>query len=102
MAEERENMNVEENEDGPYTLVDEDGNEVAFELLDTVEYEGEQYFIMVPVDDVDNGVVIMKLELGETEDDDSLLTVTDEIVVDSVYEIFKEKNKDVFDFEDED
>ncbi len=101
MAEERENVNIEE-EDGPYTLVDEDGNEVAFEMLDNIEYEGEHYFIMVPADDVDNGVVIMKLELGETEDDDSLLTVTDEIVLDSVYEIFKEKNKDVFEFEDED
>ena len=56
---------------------------------------------MVPVEDVDNGVVIMQLEEGETEEDDALITVVDEIVLDSVYEIFKEKNKDVFEFEED-
>ena len=56
---------------------------------------------MLPVaEGEDDSVVIMKIEEGETEEDDSLLTVTDEIILDSVYEIFKERNKDFFDFED--
>ncbi len=101
MADERENINIEEEDDGPYTLVDEDGNEVDFEILDKVDYEGDCYFVMVPVEDEDSGVVIMKLELGETEDDDSLVTVVDEILLDNVYGIFKENNKDVYDFEEE-
>lgn len=100
MAEERENPNIEE-EETSVILTDDDGNEVEFEFLDNVEYEGEHYLVMVPVEDVDNGVVIMQLEEGETEEDDSLLTVTDEIILDSVYEIFKEKNKDVFEFEED-
>ena len=56
---------------------------------------------MLPADDNDDGnVVIMLLEEGETEDDDTLLTVTDEKILDEVYAIFKENNKDFFDFED--
>lgn len=82
-------------------LTDEDGNEVEFDFLDNIEYEGEHYIVMLPVaDDEDDAVVIMKVEEGETEEDDSLLTVTDEVILDSVYEIFKERNKDFFDFED--
>ena len=104
MAEERKDLNpVEgvEEEETSVILTDEDGNEVEFEFLDNVEYEGEHYIVMVPVEDVDNGVVIMQLEEGETEEDDALITVVDEIVLDSVYEIFKEKNKDVFEFEED-
>ena len=56
---------------------------------------------MIPVEDEDAGVVIMLLEEGETEEDDALVTVTDEDVVEAVYEIFKENNKDIFDFEED-
>ncbi len=82
-------------------LTDEDGNEAEFDFLDNIEYDGEHYIVMLPVDEgEDDSVVIMKVEEGETEEDDSLLTVTDEVILDSVYEIFKERNKDFFDFED--
>ena len=82
-------------------LTDEDGNEAEFDFLDNIEYEGDHYLVMLPVaEGEDDSVVIMKIEEGETEEDDSLLTVTDEIILDSVYEIFKERNKDFFDFED--
>lgn len=92
--------NIEE-EAASVILTDEDGNEVEFDFLDNIEYEGEHYIVMLPVaENEDEGVVIMKVEEGETEEDDALLTVTDEVILDSVYEIFKERNKDFFDFED--
>ncbi|MBQ9097521.1 MAG: DUF1292 domain-containing protein [Clostridia bacterium] len=94
-------MNNIEEEDTIIVLTDEDGNDVEFEFLDNVEYEGNLYVVMIPVEDEDAGVVIMLLEEGETEDEDSLLTVTDEDVVEAVYEIFKENNKDVFEFEED-
>ena len=45
-------------------LNDEDGNEVEFELLDLVEYNGEEYVVMLPCDETadDGMVVILKLE----------------------------------------
>lgn len=94
-------FNAEEEMETGIILTDEDGNEVEFDLLDSIEYEGSLYLVMLPADDNDDGnVVIMLLEEGETEEDDTLLTVTDEKVLDAVYAIFKENNKDFFDFED--
>ena len=101
MINEEKDMNNIEEEDTIIILTDEDGNEVEFEFLDNVEYEGNLYVVMIPVEDEDAGVVVMLLEEGETEDEDSLLTVTDEDVVEAVYEIFKENNKDVFEFEED-
>ena len=101
MINEEKDMNNVEEEDTIIVLTDEDGNDVEFEFLDNVEYEGNLYVVMIPVEDEDAGVVIMLLEEGETEDEDSLLTVTDEDVVEAVYEIFKENNKDVFEFEED-
>lgn len=101
MINEEKDVNNVEEEDTIIILTDEDGNDVEFEFLDNVEYEGNLYVVMIPVEDEDAGVVIMLLEEGETEDEDSLLTVTDEDVVEAVYEIFKENNKDVFEFEED-
>ena len=101
MINEEKDMNNIEEEDTIIVLTDEDGNDVEFEFLDYVEYEGNLYVVMIPVEDEDAGVVIMLLEEGETEEEDSLLTVTDEDVVETVYEIFKENNKDVFEFEED-
>ena len=54
-----------------YTLVDEDGVEQTFELLDTMEVDGKQYFALVPVyDDPEQQV----------EDDGELVVLTSEIV----------------------
>lgn len=101
MINEEKDVNNIEEEDTIIVLTDEDGNDVEFEFLDNVEYEGNLYVVMIPVEDEDAGVVIMLLEEGETEEDDALVTVTDEDVVEAVYEIFKENNKDVFDFEED-
>ena len=37
------------------TLTDEDGEEVNFEFLDLIEYEGENYVILLPADEVEDG-----------------------------------------------
>ena len=89
--------------DNIVVLNDEEGNEVDFEFLDLVEYEGEEYVILLPVDDVDEGeVVILKVEDTESEDEESYVSVDDEETLQKVFEIFKEKFKDEFDFIDED
>ena len=35
------------------SLTDEEGNEVEFELIDSVDYEGKEYLILLPVDEDD-------------------------------------------------
>ena len=88
-------------------LNDEEGNEVQFEFLDLVELDNEEYVVLLPVTDEgeeDEGeVVILKLE--DTDDDseeESYVGVEDEEILNKVFEMFKEKYKDEFNFVDED
>ena len=99
-----EEMNNEEL-DNIVTLKSEDGKDVKFEFLDLIEYQGGNYVVLLPVSDdgTEEGeeVVILKEE-GITEDgqDESYASVDDEKVLNSVFEIFKDKFKDEFNFED--
>lgn len=87
----------EEDDSNVVVLTDSDGNDVEFEHLDTIEYEDEVYVILIETVD-DEGVTILKLI--EDDEGDQLETVEDEEVAEAVYQIFKERNKDFFDFED--
>ena len=88
-------------------LNDENGNEVKFEFLDLVELDDEEYVVLLPVSDEgeeDEGeVVILKLEdTDEDSEEESYVGVEDEEILNKVFEIFKEKYKDEFNFVDED
>ncbi len=103
-------MNDNENYEGEdldniVILNDEDGNEVKFEFLDLVELDDEEYVVLLPVleeNEEDEGeVVILKVEDTDNEsDEESYVSVEDEEVLNKVFEIFKEKFKDDFDFVD--
>ena len=77
-------------------LMDENGVEQEFEVLDTVEYEGERYVILIQEDDEE--VTILQIE--SEEEDDLELVQSEDGIIEEVYHIFKEKNADKFDFED--
>ena len=99
-----ENMQEGEELDNIVVLNDEEGNEVEFEFLDLIEYEGEEYVVLLPndEDEEDAGeVLILKLEDTESEDEESYVSVEDEEVLNKVFEIFKEKFKDEFNFVEE-
>ncbi|MBQ6213697.1 MAG: DUF1292 domain-containing protein [Ruminococcus sp.] len=85
--------------DNIVTLNDEFGNEVQFEFLDLVEYNGEEYVVLLPADDEDGEVVILKVEAID-DDNDSYTSVEDEDILMAVFQIFKNKFKDEFDFEE--
>lgn len=75
--------------------------EEEYEFLDTVEYENETYFLMTPAtdsDEIDGEVYVMKLV--EIDGEEMLEGVDDGEIFDTVYNIFKEKNKDEFEFMD--
>ena len=99
-------MEIEENVN-IIILNDENGNEVRFEFLDLVELEDEEYVVLLPVaeegEEEDGEVVILKLEdTDEDSDEESYVGVEDEETLNKVFEIFKEKYKDEFNFVDED
>ena len=88
--------------DNIVVLNDENGEEVEFEFLDLIEYEGEEYVVLLPVEETEEAgeVVILKLEDTESEDEESYVSVDDDEVLNKVFEIFKEKFKDDFNFVD--
>lgn len=82
-------------------LIDEDGETVTFEHLDTVQYKDNDYVICIPYDDdeeVVTEVVIFKIRKDNEED--CLEQVEDIELLDIIYDIFKERNSEMFDFED--
>ena len=88
-------------------LNDEAGNEVKFEFLDLIELDGEEYVVLLPMseegEEDDGEVVILKVEdTDEESDEESYVSVDDEATLNKVFEIFKDKFKDEFNFVDED
>lgn len=90
--------------DNIIVLNDEDGVSTEFEFLDLVELDGAEYVVLFPVEDAPDNpgeVVILKVESTEDPDEESYVGVEDQNVLDAVFEIFKEKFKDEFDFAEE-
>lgn len=92
--------------DNIVVLNDEDGNEVKFEFLDLVELDDEEYVVLLPVSDAgeeeEGEVVILKIEDNDDEnaEEESYVSVEDEEILNKVFDIFKDKFKDDFDFVD--
>ena len=97
-----EELNLEEMEN-IVVLNDENGNEVSFEYLDLIEYEGGEYVVLLPVsDDEEDEVVILKVEpIPGSEDEESYVSVDDEETLFAIFDIFREHFADEFDFEEE-
>lgn len=89
-----------DNQDYIISLTDDLGNEVKFEFIDLISYELETYVVLAPADDETADIIILKvLDTGD-EEEETYVGVDDEDVLNAVYGIFKERFKDVFDFED--
>lgn len=102
--EETKTPEMEDDMDNILLLNDEDGNEVQFEFLDLIDYDEEEYVVLLPVEedseDEIGEVVILKVEQTESEDQESYVGVEDEEILNKVFEIFKEKFKDEFNYVD--
>ena len=99
-----ENEVLDDELDNIIVLNDENGEEVPFEFLDLIELDGEQYVILLPVEEEpeENGeVVILKVEDTDSDEEESYVSVDDEEVLNKVFEMFKEKFKDEFNFLDD-
>lgn len=95
-----ENLNEEDN---IVILTDEDGNDVKFQFLDLIEYNDDNFVVLLPAeedDEDDNEVVILKEDKDAEEE--SYVSVDNEETLEKIFEIFKDKFKDEFIFEDDD
>ncbi len=76
-----------------FTLTDEDGNEIDFEVIAQCERNGEQYFAMIPVEDEqeqgdDDICEYIILKLAKDGDEDILVTVDDDDELDDIADYF--------------
>ena len=92
-------MFVDEEASNILVLTDGNGQDVEFEYLDTVEYQGKEYLVLMPADEESNEILILEIQPVDEETED-YLAVEDEQVLNAVYGIFKERYKDVLTFED--
>lgn len=97
---------MEERDDNIVVLVDENGENVEFELLDTIEMDGKEYVVLLPIEEGnDDGetdeVIILRVEEGE-DDEDMFITIDDEKELNEVFEEFQDRMEEMEDLEDDD
>ncbi len=95
-----ENKELQNEEISILSLTDEEGNEAEFELVDSVEYKGSEYLILLPLDEENAAEVIILEVEAHADGTENYLTVEDEETLTAVFTIFKERFADFFTFEE--
>lgn len=67
--------------DNAIKLTDSNGHDVYFEFLDLIEFDNEEYVILLPIDDTDGEVVILKIESIDDPEMESYCSVEDEYIL---------------------
>ena len=96
---ENEKIELYEEETSILSLTDENGEEVEFEYLDCIEFQGKEYLVLIPCESEEAEIVILEVEPVD-EETENYLSVQDEDVLNAVYEIFKDKYGDTIEFAD--
>ena len=91
MNDNNKNINNEEEMTDIFTLTDEDGNEIDFEVIGEYEKDGQRYFAMIPVEDenVDSDICeYVILKLSKDGEEEVLVTVDDDDELDDIADYF--------------
>ncbi|MDE7294220.1 MAG: DUF1292 domain-containing protein [Oscillospiraceae bacterium] len=88
-----------------YTLVDEDGEEQVFELMDTYEEDDQLYYALVPYYDnpeemaeADTELVVLRSEEDENGEE-TLATIDDDEEYERIGKIFMDRLSEIYDDE---
>lgn len=85
-------------EENVIVLNDENGNEVQFEFLDLISYRQKEYVVLFPLEGSDGHVVILQLDEVD-EETENYVSVENEFILETIFALFKERNKDFYTFE---
>ena len=99
-----ENNENEEYDPEIYTLTDEEGNELNFSLLGTLEHEGNVYKALIPVDEngEEESEEYVILKCGIDDDGEEIMeTIEDDEEFDRIADIFDDEFADIFYDDDE-
>ena len=86
------------------SLTDNEGNETEFVFLDSVEYDGKEYAVLVPLTEdgetVGDEVVILEVVPRENTDEiEAYRDVESDEVLNAVFRVFEANNPDLFEAE---
>lgn len=85
---------MQEEMDSIVSLVDEDGNEVDFEHIITIEHQGHEYAMLVPIEgldeDEDDSLVVLRIVPG-VDGDDSYEGIEDQQLLNALYAKYLEQ-----------
>ena len=90
------------------TVVDDDGAEHQFEVLDRIETDDDQKYVAIipfyenPKEMLDDDGELIILRVIETEDENILEPIEDDDEFDEISAIFQERLSEYFDFDEED
>ena len=93
-----ENMEMYEENNALITLTDDEGNEVELELLDIVEYDNDEYIVLIENDEEADEVVILKVNALD-EETEEYVSIDDEELLQKIFEMFKAKYEGSINFE---
>ena len=102
----KQNNNLPETEDygnDIVTLVDENGKETEFEIVDSLVTDNNEYFALIPTETAENlseddGELVI-LKVVEENGEEFLEPIEDDDEYESIAEIFMERLEDLYDFE---
>lgn len=80
-----------------FTLEDDLGNEVEFELLDVITYKNEEYAVLIENSQDVNELTILKIESYDDEEE-VYSGIDNEALVHKIFEIFKKNHPDDFNY----
>lgn len=78
-------------------LTDEEGNEVEFEHIDTVEVDGQTYLAFIPAElSVEDEAEVVILKIEEENGEEILVSVDDEDEADKIFDIVMQRVEDMY------
>lgn len=96
---ENEFDDLDEENENYITLTDDNGEDVSFEILDTVEHKERLFAVLLPFESEEDEVVILEILPTEDPEYDDFVSVEDENLLNEVFEEFKKAHADEFDFQ---
>ena len=82
-----------------YTLTDEEGNELQFEVIGSAEINGTMYYAMIPVDDQPEEEDVYEYVILKEDGEDVLVTIDDDDEFDDVADYFDDMLSDEADYD---
>ena len=83
------------------SLMDDEGNETEYEMIEAVELDGQTYVALLPLyenpeDIVEEDYQVVILKMVEEDGEEILLTINDEAEFDAVWQAFEDRLSDEY------